>query len=87
MAVANRLLTETLRPKSLKTIILLDRVRKALGENPLSQHLLLSGPRGAGKCVTYDTKIKIRNNFTNEIEEVNIGDFFSSTFLSSEEDI
>jgi hypothetical protein len=34
----------------------------------------LSGPK-AGKCSSYDTKIKIRNKNSGEIKEINIGDF------------
>ena len=49
MSIVNQLLTERLRPKNLNQIILLDRVRKALGDNPLAQHLLISGHRGTGK--------------------------------------
>jgi DNA polymerase III delta prime subunit len=43
------LFTERLRPKNLKQIILLDRIRNSIGGNPLSQHLLLTGPKGVGK--------------------------------------
>jgi ATP-dependent Clp protease ATP-binding subunit ClpC len=36
---------------------------------------IFSGPTGVGKCVTSDTKIKIRNKTTGEIEEISIEDF------------
>lgn len=49
MCIKNQLLTERLRPKNLNSIILLDRVRKLLGTNPLSQNLLLHGQHGTGK--------------------------------------
>lgn len=38
-------------------------------------NILMMGPSGCGKCVSYDTKIKIKNKKTSEIQEVTIGDF------------
>lgn len=38
-------------------------------------NILMMGPSGCGKCVSYDTKIKIKNKKTSEIQEVAIGDF------------
>lgn len=38
-------------------------------------NILMMGPSGCGKCVSYDTKIKIKNKKTFEIQEVTIGDF------------
>lgn len=33
-------------------------------------------PRQSGKCFTINTKVKVRNKFTGEILEVNIGEFY-----------
>lgn len=38
-------------------------------------NILMAGPTGSGKCVSYDTKIKIKNKKTSEIQEVTIGEF------------
>lgn len=39
---------------------------------------LLIGANGVGKCVNFDTKIKLRNKKTGEIIEMTIGDFYES---------
>jgi len=49
VSVINQLLTERLRPKNLSSIILLDRVRKSLGDGRLGQNILLCGNAGIGK--------------------------------------
>lgn len=42
-------LTEKLRPTSLKHIILLDRIRKSMGEGTIEQNLIFAGKAGIGK--------------------------------------
>lgn len=49
MPIVQSLLTEILRPKDLKKIILLDRVRKLLGNGTLEQNVLLESSPGTGK--------------------------------------
>ena len=49
-AVVNQLLNDVLRPKSMKQIILLDRIRNVLGDGKLNQNYLLeSSSPGTGK--------------------------------------
>lgn len=38
-------------------------------------NILMLGATGSGKCVSPDTKITIRNKYTNKIEELSIDDF------------
>lgn len=50
MAVIEGLLTEILRPKTLEDIILLPRIRKAIGKgNKINQNFIFHGNAGAGK--------------------------------------
>ena len=44
--------------------------------NPDKRHLCVLASRQIGKCVSQDTKIKLRNKNTGEIMEVSIGDFY-----------
>jgi DNA polymerase III delta prime subunit len=48
MSILNNLLIEQLRPKTLDSIILLDRIKKQISED-IPQHLLLTGAPGTGK--------------------------------------
>ena len=66
-----------MRPKTLEKIILLDRIRKEVGNGELSQNYLLeSSSPGTGKCVTYNTMVKIRHTDTGIVEEIEIGKLF-----------
>lgn len=58
--------------------ILRNRIGLKDPNRPIGSFIFL-GPTGVGKCVTSDTKIKIRNKTTGEIEEITIGEF--SKFL------
>ena len=40
------------------------------------RHTIIMAARQGGKCVTYDTKIKIKHAITNEEREITIGEFF-----------
>jgi len=77
MAVKDMMFTEKFRPKSMETMILNKRITKIIGDGELSQNFLMqSRSPGTGKCVTQDTKIKIKNNETGEIKEISISDSF-----------
>lgn len=54
--------------------ILRNRIGLKDPNRPIGSFIFL-GPTGVGKCVTSDTKIKIRNKITGEIEEISIEDF------------
>ena len=45
-------------------------------KNKTQGNVLLLGPSGVGKCVCENTKIKVRNKKTSEIEELTIKEFF-----------
>lgn len=75
-------LTEKLRPTSLKHIILLDRIRKSMGEGTIEQNLIFAGKAGIGKCVLGNTLIKIRDKQTGEIKIVKIEEFFNDTYIA-----
>lgn len=47
--MAYDVLTEKLRPKTLKNIILLDRVRKSINDGNITQNVLMCGSPGCGK--------------------------------------
>ena len=52
------------------------RNKVGLGDkNKTMANILLAGPTGSGKCVSKNTKIKIRNKKTLEIQEVTIEEF------------
>lgn len=52
------------------------RNKVGLGDKKKTKsNILMVGGSGCGKCVSYDTKIKIKNKKTSEIQEVTIGDF------------
>ena len=50
--------------------------------DPPRRHTLLSQPRQSAKCVSWDTKIIIRNKKTKEIREISIGELFDIQELS-----
>jgi hypothetical protein len=41
-----------------------------------NQKSIFNIPRQSGKCLIFDTKIKIRNKKTGEIQEISIGEFY-----------
>lgn len=47
-----QLFTEKFRPKKVEDIILAPRIKSAIGQNKISQHLLLIGSQGMGKTST-----------------------------------
>jgi replication-associated recombination protein RarA len=71
----DQLFTEKFRPKTLKDIILPERIRKELGDGKLHQNYLLYSSPGTGKCVTGDTTITVLNEETNEEFDISINDF------------
>lgn len=73
----NDLLTEKLRPKNLKQLILLERVKRSIGEGKTIQNMIFSGNPGTGKCVVGDTLIKIKDLSTGKIESLKIKDLFA----------
>jgi len=70
-----KLFTEQYRPKSLKEIILPDRIRKELGDGTLDQNYLLYSSPGTGKCVTKDTLITVHDTETDMEMEMTIFEF------------
>ena len=81
MSVINELFTERFRPKNLDSIILNKRISDIVGDGNISQHMLLEGPPGTGKCVTFDTIVKIRDNETGEIVDTQIGGLFINELI------
>ena len=76
-------MSETLKSRVIGQDEAVDKISKAILRNriglkdpnrPIGSFVFL-GPTGVGKCVTSDTKIKIRNKITREIEEISIEDF------------
>lgn len=45
-------------------------------------NIILLGETGTGKCISKDTKVKIRNKITKEIEEISIEDFIKKLNLT-----
>ena len=54
--------------------ILRNRIGLKDPNRPIGSFIFL-GPTGVGKCVSHDTKIKIRNKITGEIQEISIEEF------------
>lgn len=48
----------------------------------IKSNILLLGPSGTGKCVLKNSKVKIRNKKTKEIEEISIEDFMKKLNLT-----
>ncbi|MCK9575402.1 MAG: hypothetical protein M0R51_05545 [Clostridia bacterium] len=73
--MVNQLFTEKFRPKTLKDIILPERIRKELGDGELHQNYLFYSSPGTGKCVTGETLITVLDTETNDEFELSIQDF------------
>ena len=90
MAKINGILTEILRPKTVDKIILLDRIKKQVINNDISQHFLLVGSPGTGKSTLARALAVGRSTLTLNMSETrgidtvrnNIRDFCSQKSLS-----
>ena len=69
---STKLLSERVRPKKLEHIILLDRIRKQIGDGNITQPTLFAGSAGIGKCFTGDTLVRIYNKDTKKYSRVKI---------------
>ena len=77
MAMVHTLLTEQLRPKEMKQMVLLKRIKDIFADGDLKQHYLLQSPTpGMGKCVCGDTLVKVRDKVSGEIYEMQISELF-----------
>lgn len=74
--MANRLLTEILRPKRVDQLILPPRIRSAVGDGTLKQNFLFYGSPGTGKCLHPNSLITIRNIKTGEIFSLTIKEIY-----------
>lgn len=53
--------------------------KRVLADFNKHEHVITMQPRQSGKCVNYQTRIKVRNKYTNQVIETTIGDFFEMT--------
>lgn len=73
-ALRDRVIGQDEAVEKISKAILRNRIGLKDPNRPIGSFVFL-GPTGVGKCVTSDTKIKIRNKITREIEEISIEDF------------